>query len=74
MNPPSTAMPPKLRIPFKDLSFHELIGKGTFKAVYRGRWHSTHVAIVSMLRGGIVKEARIQQLIGNHPNIVQFYR
>jgi len=62
------------RVDFEDLTFHELIGKGSCKTVYRGRWNSTMVAIVCMRRGGAVKEARFLQQLSNHPNLVQFYR
>lgn len=64
----------KLRIAFQDLYFHEMIGKGSFKTVYRGRWNNTNVAIVSMRRGGMVTEARVLQRMSSHPNLVQFYR
>lgn len=58
----------------QELYFHEMIGKGSFKTVYRGRWNNTNVAIVSMRRGGMVTEARVLQRMSNHPNLVQFYR
>lgn len=61
-------------VPFSDLTFHEMIGKGSFKAVFRGRWNNTAVAIVRMTQGGLLTEARIMQQLGNHPNLVQFFR
>lgn len=61
-------------VPYTDLVFNELISKGAFKAVYRGKWNSTQVAIVCMRKGGLITEARILQLISNHPNLVQFFR
>ena len=61
----------RLRIDYAELTFHQLIGKGMFKAVYRGRWNNTSVAIVSMRRGGAVTEARLLQRMSNHPNLVQ---
>lgn len=64
----------KLRVDFADLTFNEMIGKGSFKTVYRGRWNNTAVAIVCMRKGGMVTEARVLQRLSNHPNLVQFYR
>ncbi|KXZ48810.1 hypothetical protein GPECTOR_25g394 [Gonium pectorale] len=64
----------KLKVPFSELTFHALIGKGSFKQVYRGKWNNTIVAIVAMRRGGLVTEARLMQQLGAHPNLVQFYR
>lgn len=63
-----------LQVPFEDITFHQLIGKGSFKQVYRGRWKSVNVAIVGMRRGGLVVEARLLQRLGSHPNLLQFYR
>lgn len=68
------ALQQKLRVDYKDLTFHELIGKGSFKTVYRGRWNNTNVAIICMRKGGMVTEARVLQRLSNHPNLVQFYR
>eukprot|EP00775_Hariotina_reticulata_P013512 gene13512-13637_t len=51
-----------------------MIGKGSFKTVYRGRWRNTSVAIVRMRKGGMVTEARLMQQLSSHPNLVQFYR
>lgn len=73
-SPAAYMLDSKLRIAFQDLYFHELIGKGSFKTVYRGRWNSTNVAIVCMRRGGMVTEARVLQRLSSHPNLVQFYR
>ncbi|GIL73891.1 hypothetical protein Vretifemale_3998 [Volvox reticuliferus] len=70
----STELQSKLKVPFTDLTFHALIGKGSFKQVYRGKWNNTNVAIVAMRRGGLVTEARLMQRLGAHPNLVQFYR
>mmetsp|Transcript_15140 Transcript_15140/g.32841 ORF Transcript_15140/g.32841 Transcript_15140/m.32841 type:complete len:833 (-) Transcript_15140:517-3015(-) len=70
----AAALQAKLHVDFRDLTFHELIGKGSFKTVYRGRWNNTNVAIVSMRKGGMVTEARVLQRMSNHPNLVQFYR
>ncbi|GIL49207.1 hypothetical protein Vafri_5351 [Volvox africanus] len=70
----STALQSKLKVPYTDLTFHALIGKGSFKQVYRGKWNNTNVAIVAMRRGGLVTEARLMQRLGAHPNLVQFYR
>ncbi|KAG2489359.1 hypothetical protein HYH03_012189 [Edaphochlamys debaryana] len=64
----------RLQVPFSELTFHALIGRGTFKQVYRGTWNNTQVAIVAMRRGGMVTEARVLQQLGSHPNLVQFYR
>lgn len=64
----------RLRVPFHDLVFHEPIGSGSFKTVFRGRWGNTAVAIVRMRKGGLVTEARLMQSLGTHPNLVQFYR
>ena len=64
----------KLKVDYKELTFHQLIGKGSFKAVYRGRWNNTSVAIICMRKGGMVTEARVLQRMSNHPNLVQFYR
>lgn len=64
----------RLRVDFKDITFNELIGKGSFKTVYRGRWSNTAVAVVCMRRGGMVTEARMMQSLSTHPNLVQFYR
>lgn len=50
----------KLRVDYKELTFHQLIGKGSFKAVYRGRWNNTSVAILCMRKGGMVTEARVR--------------
>ncbi|GLI61355.1 hypothetical protein VaNZ11_003718 [Volvox africanus] len=69
-----TALQSKLKVPYTDLTFHALIGKGSFKQVYRGKWNNTNVAIVAMRRGGLVTEARLMQRLGAHPNLVQFYR
>lgn len=69
-----SALDTKLRVDFQDLTFHKLIGKGSFKSVWRGRWGNTTVAIVSMHKGGMVTEARVLQRLSNHPNMVQFYR
>lgn len=52
----------------------QVIGKGTFKTVYRGRWTNTSVAVVSMRNGGLVTEAEVLQRLSIHPNLVQFYR
>lgn len=52
----------------------ELIGRGSFKTVYRGRWANTAVAIVGMRKGGLVNEARILHRLSNHPNVIQFFR
>ncbi len=51
-----------------------MIGKGSFKTVYRGAWNNTHVAVVAMRRGGLVAEARLLQRLSTHPNLVQLYR
>ncbi len=67
-------MQSKLHIDYGDLTFHELIGKGALKAVYRGRWNDTNVAIIGMRKGGMVTGARVLQRLSNHPNLVQFYR
>lgn len=64
----------KLKIAFEDVVFHQSIGKGSFKSVYRGRWGNTNVAIVRMRQGGMVTEARVLQKLSVHPNLVQFYR
>ena len=64
----------KFQVPHRELTFHQLIGKGTYKAVYRGRWNNTSVAIVCMRKGGMVPEARVLQRMSNHPNLVQLYR
>ncbi|KAG2447119.1 hypothetical protein HYH02_007865 [Chlamydomonas schloesseri] len=74
---PSTdanALQSKLKVPFSELTFHALIGKGSFKQVYRGKWNNTNVAIVAMRKGGLVTEARLMQQLGSHPNLCQFYR
>ena len=47
-SPSATKLQARLRVDFTDLMFYELIGKGSFKAVYRGKWADTHVAIVCM--------------------------
>mmetsp|Transcript_33482 Transcript_33482/g.99671 ORF Transcript_33482/g.99671 Transcript_33482/m.99671 type:complete len:383 (-) Transcript_33482:2062-3210(-) len=60
-------------IRYQDLQFNELISKGAFKTVYRGKWNGTRVAIVCMRKGGLVAEARLLQQVSSHPNIVQFY-
>ncbi len=52
----------------------QVIGKGSFKTVYRGAWHNTAVAVVAMRRGGLVAEARLLQRLSTHPNLVQLYR
>ncbi|KXZ54011.1 hypothetical protein GPECTOR_5g122 [Gonium pectorale] len=65
---------PKIRIPFREITLHKVIGKGTFKTVYRGSWNSTAVAVVAMRRGGLVAEARLLQRLSTHPNLVQLYR
>ncbi|GFR47760.1 hypothetical protein Agub_g9525 [Astrephomene gubernaculifera] len=65
---------PKIRIPFKEITLHKVIGKGSFKTVYRGSWNNTHVAVVAMRRGGLVAEARLLQRLSTHPNLVQLYR
>ncbi|KAG2484865.1 hypothetical protein HYH03_016351 [Edaphochlamys debaryana] len=65
---------PRIRIPFAEISLFKVIGKGTFKTVYRGSWNNTHVAVVSMRRGGLVAEARLLQRLSTHPNLVQLYR
>ena len=52
----------------------QVIGKGSFKTVYRGAWNNTHVAVVAMRRGGLVAEARLLQRLSTHPNLVQLYR
>ncbi|WIA33379.1 hypothetical protein OEZ86_006515 [Tetradesmus obliquus] len=61
-------------VPFSELVFHQIIGRGSFKCVWRGSWHNTAVAIVAMHGGGLVTEARLMQQLGTHPNLVQFYR
>jgi hypothetical protein len=61
-------------VPFSELVFHQVVGRGSFKCVYRGSWHNTNVAIVRMHRGGLVTEARLMQQLSTHPNLVQFYR
>lgn len=65
---------PRYRVAFEELTFHETIGKGSYKTVYRGRWANAAVAIVRMRRGGSVTEARMMQELSGHPNLVQFYR
>jgi hypothetical protein len=65
---------PHFFIPFDELVFHETIGRGSFKTVYRGRWGNAKVAIVRMSQGGMVTEARLMQRLSTHPNLVQFYR
>ncbi|GIL69857.1 hypothetical protein Vretimale_10106 [Volvox reticuliferus] len=65
---------PRIRIPFREITLHKVIGKGTFKTVYRGSWNNTHVAVVAMRRGGLVAEARLLQRLSIHPNLVQLYR
>ncbi len=64
----------KLRVDFSDIAIGELLGTGSFKSVFRGRWGNTNVAIMCMHGGGMVAEARIMQRISSHPNLVQFYR
>lgn len=61
-------------IPFSELVFHQMIGQGSFKSVFRGRWRNTNVAIVRMRKGGLLTEARLMQQLSTHPNLVQFYR
>lgn len=61
-------------VPFEELIFHQVIGRGSFKCVFRGRWRNTNVAIVRMRKGGVAKEARLMQQLSTHPNLVQFYR
>jgi serine/threonine protein kinase len=61
-------------VPFNELVFHQVVGRGSFKCVYRGSWHNTNVAIVRMHKGGLVTEARLMQQLSTHPNLVQFYR
>jgi hypothetical protein len=61
-------------VPFSELVFHQVVGRGSFKCVYRGSWHNTIVAIVRMHPGGLVTEARLMQHLSTHPNLVQFYR
>lgn len=70
----SAALNSRLQVPFCELTFHQLIGKGSFKQVYRGKWNNTNVAIIMMRRGGLVTEARVLQRLSSHPNLVQFYR
>ena len=48
----------RLEISLSDLTFSELIGKGAFKSVYRGRWCGTMVAIMCLRKGGMLVEAR----------------
>lgn len=61
-------------IAFDELVFHQMIGQGSFKSVFRGRWRNTNVAIVRMRKGGLLTEARLMQKLSTHPNLVQFYR
>ena len=68
------ALQPRLRVDFTDLQFYSVLGKGSYKTVYKGRWRQTTVAIVCMRRGGPVREARIMQRLHAHPNLVQFCR
>jgi hypothetical protein len=72
--PGSVELQSKLRIDFADLTVGNLIGKGSFKAVYRGRWNNVNVAVICMRTGGMVTESRVMQRISSHPNLVQFYR
>ncbi|KAG2453066.1 hypothetical protein HYH02_002399 [Chlamydomonas schloesseri] len=65
---------PRIRISFHEITFYKVIGKGSFKTVYRGAWNNTHVAVVAMRRGGLVAEARLLQRLSTHPNLVQLYR
>ena len=65
---------PHFFVPFEELVFHEMIGRGSFKTVFRGRWGNVKVAIVRMSKGGMVTEARLMQRLSTHPNLVQFYR
>ncbi len=64
----------RLQVNFEDLVFHETIGKGSFKTVFRGRMGNTAVAISRFRKGGMATEARIMQRLGTHPNLVSFYR
>eukprot|EP00878_Enallax_costatus_P033317 GHUV01036732.1.p1 GENE.GHUV01036732.1~~GHUV01036732.1.p1 ORF type:complete len:392 (+),score=83.38 GHUV01036732.1:634-1809(+) len=64
----------QFHIPFGELVFHRVIGHGSFKTVYRGRWRNTNVAIMRMREGGLLTEARLMQKLSTHPNLVQFYR
>ncbi|KAI8474302.1 MAG: tyrosine kinase-domain-containing protein [Monoraphidium minutum] len=64
------SLKPKYKVAFEELVFHETIGKGSYKTVYRGRWANTNVAIVRMRRGGSVTEARMMQQLSGHPNLM----
>ncbi|PNH10331.1 Tyrosine-protein kinase TXK [Tetrabaena socialis] len=74
-NPCASVLPstPSDRPPHPSIT-HKVIGKGSFKTVYRASWHNTHVAVLAMRHGGMVTEARLLQSLSTHPNLVQFYR
>merc|ERR1712079_714548 len=62
-----------------DLKILEMIGKGTFGEVYRGKWAGAEVAIkmINALNDTkideIIQEVSVMLDIGNHPNVVQFF-
>eukprot|EP01119_Soliformovum_irregulare_P023677 TRINITY_DN831_c0_g1_i1.p1 TRINITY_DN831_c0_g1~~TRINITY_DN831_c0_g1_i1.p1 ORF type:complete len:962 (-),score=191.64 TRINITY_DN831_c0_g1_i1:10-2895(-) len=68
-------------IEYKELTFHEQIGRGGFGNVYRGEWRKIEVAIKQLIPGTMNEqmlkdfEAEIQVMsnLRTHPNVVQFY-
>eukprot|EP01133_Synstelium_polycarpum_P008918 gene8918-10450_t len=70
----------EFEIDFKDLTFGEVIGKGYFGQVTRGRWNETEVAIKTIYRQEFKTKTIVEMFqrevsvlsILRHPNIVQF--
>eukprot|EP00803_Ostreobium_quekettii_P004159 evm.model.scf_1037.5 EVM.evm.TU.scf_1037.5 scf_1037:22658-32305(+) len=81
VKPPSVAkaehkqkMPKANYINLDMLDRMEVIGSGSFKTVFRGKWGSNDVAIARMRQGGVLPEARLMEKLETHPNLVTFYR
>ena len=61
------------RLELENIVVHDIIGRGHFKTVYRGTWHSYAVAMSVMKTGGIHTEARLQRQIALHPHLLTCY-